>query len=116
MYADKGPRHWQVFYDTLDKLPAAPIPAPPQQAAVETALLKNVLGAVTGSESPESHGRWLAWTRTSTRHWRLAHDHDHPQDDARDHSNGLEPSFHSTQPAGRKSRRASVPHGHPDSF
>jgi multiple sugar transport system substrate-binding protein len=51
LYAGKGPRHWQVFYDTLDKLPAAPIPAPPQQAAVETALIKNVLGAVTGSEA-----------------------------------------------------------------
>ena len=25
-----------------------PMPAPPQQAAVETALIKNVLGAVTG--------------------------------------------------------------------
>lgn len=49
LYAGKGPRNWQVFYDTLDELPAAPIPAPPQQAAVETALIKNVLGAVTGS-------------------------------------------------------------------
>lgn len=48
-YADKGPRHWQVFYDTLDRFPTTgPIPAPPQQAAVETALIKNVLGAVTG--------------------------------------------------------------------
>ena len=28
-----------------------PIPAPPQQAAVETALIKNVLGAVTGSQA-----------------------------------------------------------------
>jgi multiple sugar transport system substrate-binding protein len=51
LYAGKGPAHWKVFYDTLDKLDAAPIPAPPQQAAVETALIKNVLGAVTGSEA-----------------------------------------------------------------
>lgn len=51
LYADKGPEHWKVFYDTLDTLPAGPIPAPPQQAAVETALIKNVLGAVTGSEA-----------------------------------------------------------------
>jgi multiple sugar transport system substrate-binding protein len=51
LYAGKGPEHWQVFYDTLDRLEAAPIPAPPQQAAVETALIKNVLGAVTGSEA-----------------------------------------------------------------
>lgn len=51
LYAGKGPQHWQVFYDTLDRLDAAPIPAPPQQAAVETALIKNVLGAVTGSQA-----------------------------------------------------------------
>jgi multiple sugar transport system substrate-binding protein len=48
-YAKTGPRHWQVFYDTLDKFPTTgPIPAPPQQAAVETALIKNVIAAVTG--------------------------------------------------------------------
>ena len=51
LYSGKGPAHWKVFYDTLDQLPAAPIPAPPQQAAIETALIKNVLGAVTGSPS-----------------------------------------------------------------
>lgn len=44
-YSAKGPTHWKVFYDTLDTLDAAP----PQQAAVETALIKNVLGAVTGN-------------------------------------------------------------------
>ncbi|SEE90894.1 ABC-type glycerol-3-phosphate transport system, substrate-binding protein [Arthrobacter alpinus] len=50
LYSGKGPAHWQVFYDTLDKFPSSgPIPAPPQQAAVESALIKNVLGAVTGS-------------------------------------------------------------------
>ena len=38
-----------MFYATLERFPCAPIPAPPQQAAVETALIKNVLGAVTGS-------------------------------------------------------------------
>jgi multiple sugar transport system substrate-binding protein len=48
-YAKTGPKHWQVFYDTLDKFPTTgPIPAPPQQAAVETALIKNVTEAVTG--------------------------------------------------------------------
>ena len=48
-YAGKGPAHWQVFYDTLDRFPTTgPIPAPPQQAAVETALIKNVLAGVTG--------------------------------------------------------------------
>lgn len=50
LYAPTGPEHWGVFYDTLDRFPTtAPIPAPPQEAAVETALLKNVLNAVTGS-------------------------------------------------------------------
>lgn len=49
-YAEKGPEHWQVFYDTLDNFAdTAPIPAPPQQAAVETALIKNVVNAVNGS-------------------------------------------------------------------
>ncbi|WP_210769385.1 extracellular solute-binding protein [Occultella kanbiaonis] len=49
-YADTGPRTWQVFYDTLDTFPTtSPIPAPPQQAAVETALIKNVSAAVSGS-------------------------------------------------------------------
>lgn len=49
LYGEIGPAHWNVFYDTLDTLPSAPIPAPPQQAAVETALIKNVVGAVTAS-------------------------------------------------------------------
>lgn len=51
LYGQVGPKHWKVFYDTLDQLPCKPIPAPPQQAAVETALIKNVLGAVTGSQA-----------------------------------------------------------------
>lgn len=51
-YAGTGPGHWQVFYDTLDRFPTTgPIPAPPQQAAVETALIKNVSAAVSGSAS-----------------------------------------------------------------
>ena len=45
----RGPKHWQVIYDTLDRFPTTgPIPAPPQQAAVETALIKNVTPALTG--------------------------------------------------------------------
>jgi multiple sugar transport system substrate-binding protein len=48
-YAETGPEHWPVFYDTLDRFPTTgPIPAPPQQAAVESALIKNVVEAVTG--------------------------------------------------------------------
>ena len=50
LYKDKGPKHWEIFYGTLDEFPdTQPIPAPPQGAAVETALIKNVLSAVTGS-------------------------------------------------------------------
>lgn len=46
--AGTGPQHWQVFYDTLDKFPTTgPIPAPPQQAAVESALIKNVVTTIT---------------------------------------------------------------------
>ena len=49
-YAGVGPKHWRVFYDTLDRFPSTgPIPAPPQQAGVEAALIKNVLGAVTAA-------------------------------------------------------------------
>jgi multiple sugar transport system substrate-binding protein len=51
-YAETGPQHWRVFYDTLDRFPTTgPIPSPPQLAAVETALLKNVSSAVSGSAS-----------------------------------------------------------------
>jgi ABC-type glycerol-3-phosphate transport system substrate-binding protein len=50
LYAQTGPPHWQVFYDTLDRFPTTgPIPAPPQQAGVEIALTKNVAAAVGGS-------------------------------------------------------------------
>lgn len=48
-YTGKGPEHWSRFYETLDRFPTSgPIPAPPQQAAVETALIKNVSRAVSG--------------------------------------------------------------------
>ncbi|HKU31179.1 MAG TPA: extracellular solute-binding protein [Arthrobacter sp.] len=51
LYAGRGPKHWKVFYDTLDKFPTTgPIPAPAQEAAVETALMKNVSLAVSGDE------------------------------------------------------------------
>lgn len=46
--AGVGPKNWQVFYDTLDKFPdTGPMPAPPQQAAVESALIKNVTSTIT---------------------------------------------------------------------
>ena len=45
--AGVGPEHWNVFYDTLVKFPTTgPMPAPPQQAAVESALLKNVVATI----------------------------------------------------------------------
>lgn len=51
-YADTGPKHWKVFYDTLDDFPTTgPIPAPPQQAAVQNALIKNVPNALTGTKA-----------------------------------------------------------------
>jgi hypothetical protein len=41
-YRESGPKHWQVFYDTLDKFPdTGPIPAPPQVAEVTEVLLKH---------------------------------------------------------------------------
>ncbi|MGW7544727.1 extracellular solute-binding protein [Streptomyces sp. NPDC054770] len=40
-YAESGPAHWRVFYDTLDRFPdTGPIPAPPQVAEVTDVLLK----------------------------------------------------------------------------
>ncbi|MGK2309518.1 ABC transporter substrate-binding protein [Cutibacterium sp. V970] len=52
LYEKLGPNHWNIFYETLDRFPnSEPIPAPPRGAAVETALTKNVVGAVGGSYS-----------------------------------------------------------------
>lgn len=52
-----GPKHWEIFYDTLLKFPTTgPIPAPPQQAAVESALIKNVVGTITNGPSGVRRG------------------------------------------------------------
>lgn len=49
LYTGIGPEHWSRFYDTLDRFPdTGPIPAPPAQAAVETALIRNVSTALAG--------------------------------------------------------------------
>lgn len=49
LYTGIGPENWSRFYDTLDHFPeTGPIPAPPQQAAVETALIRNVSTALSG--------------------------------------------------------------------
>ncbi|MFE1835984.1 extracellular solute-binding protein [Streptomyces sviceus] len=51
-YRETGPRHWQVFYDTLDKFPdTGPIPAPPQVAEVEQVLLKHTGTALASRRS-----------------------------------------------------------------
>ncbi|MFT3887645.1 MAG: hypothetical protein QM713_05715 [Arachnia sp.] len=55
--AGVGPAHWKVFYDTLDKFPTSgPIPAPPQQAAVESALIKNVVASITNGKAGVRRG------------------------------------------------------------
>ncbi|MFT4051938.1 MAG: sugar ABC transporter substrate-binding protein [Microbacterium sp.] len=55
--AGLGPAHWNVFYDTLDKFPTTgPMPAPPQQAAVESALIKNVTATITNGADGVKRG------------------------------------------------------------
>lgn len=58
LYKGVGPEHWKRFYDTLDRFPdTGPIPAPPAQAAVETALIRHVSTALSGG--PDQVGRSL---------------------------------------------------------
>src|SRR3990170_4458404 len=46
-YATTGPKHWQVFYDTLTNLPdTAPIPAPPYYNQMATALVSRTTEAI----------------------------------------------------------------------
>jgi ABC-type glycerol-3-phosphate transport system substrate-binding protein len=48
-FAETGPEHWQVFYDTLDKHPdTAPIPAPPISNAMTTLFTSYTGKAMTG--------------------------------------------------------------------
>lgn len=55
--AGVGPAHWEVFYDTLDRFPTTgPMPAPPQQAAVESALIKNVVSTITNGPTGVRRG------------------------------------------------------------
>ena len=55
--AGVGPAHWEVFYDTLDRFPdTGPMPAPPQQAAVESALIKNVVSTITNGPTGVRRG------------------------------------------------------------
>jgi ABC-type glycerol-3-phosphate transport system substrate-binding protein len=51
-YADTGPKHWQVFYDTLDKFPnTAPIPASPYYEALDTAFIQRTTQALSGGNA-----------------------------------------------------------------
>jgi ABC-type glycerol-3-phosphate transport system substrate-binding protein len=53
-FAETGPAHWQVFYDTLDKHPdTAPIPAPPISNPMTTLFTSYTGRAMTGELSPQ---------------------------------------------------------------
>lgn len=53
-YATTGPKHWQVFYDTLDKHPdTAPIPAPPESNPMTTVFTKYSALAMTKERTPK---------------------------------------------------------------
>lgn len=51
-YSSTGPKNWQVFYDTLDKLPnTAPIPAPPYYNAMANALNQRTTQAMSSGNA-----------------------------------------------------------------
>ncbi len=53
-FAETGPEHWQVFYDTLDKHPdTSPIPAPPISNPMTTLFTNYTARAMTGELSPQ---------------------------------------------------------------
>jgi len=54
-YATTGPKNWQVFYDTLDKLPnTAPIPAPPYYNAMANALNQRTTEAMSSGNAKQA--------------------------------------------------------------
>ncbi len=54
-YAATGPKHWQVFYDTLDKNPdTAPIPAPPESNPMTTIFTKYSGLAMSQAMTPKA--------------------------------------------------------------
>jgi multiple sugar transport system substrate-binding protein len=54
-YAPTGPEHWQVFYDTLDKLPnTAPIPAPPYYNEMANALNQRTTEAMSSGNAQQA--------------------------------------------------------------
>ncbi|MFF5142264.1 ABC transporter substrate-binding protein [Streptomyces sp. NPDC013157] len=50
-YATTGPKHWNVFYDTLDLDNTAPIPAPPYYNAMAIALNKRTTQAMSSGNA-----------------------------------------------------------------
>ena len=53
-YEGIGPKHWQVFYDTLDKHPdTAPIPAPPECQALTNLFTKHTGLAMAKETTPK---------------------------------------------------------------
>jgi ABC-type glycerol-3-phosphate transport system substrate-binding protein len=54
-YASSGPRHWEVFYGSLEHFPdSAPVPGPPTTAALTTTFTKYVELAVSGKMSAKA--------------------------------------------------------------
>lgn len=52
-YAETGPEHWQVFYDTLDRADTRAFPAPPEHNQLETIFNKYSSLAGSGESSPK---------------------------------------------------------------
>ena len=53
-YSYTGPKHWEIFYDTLDRFPtSAPIPAPPCANPMTRAFTKQTSLAMEGSVTPK---------------------------------------------------------------
>ena len=54
-YATTGPKHWQVFYDSLDKFPnTTAIPAPPYYEALNTAFIRRTTQALGAGGNAKS--------------------------------------------------------------
>ena len=54
-YGTTGPKHWQVFYDTLDKFPnTTPIPAPPYYQAMANAFITRTTQAMAGGQAKKA--------------------------------------------------------------
>jgi multiple sugar transport system substrate-binding protein len=52
-YATTGPANWRAYYDSIDKLPSGPLPAPQQVDKVTAAYVKYVSLGTNGSLTPK---------------------------------------------------------------